>query len=121
MPTLTVDQVDARILKGGSCRSQEVVDAGFAAGDSVIALNINPATHTRLPRYIRGKRGTVAFDHGVFVFPDTLAERQGEQPQHCYNVCFTFQELWGPQASAIDCLYIDMFESYIEHIEGAQP
>ncbi|WP_448647408.1 SH3-like domain-containing protein [Pseudomonas mohnii] len=113
MPMLTVDQVDARILKGGSCRSHEHVAPGYSVGDKIVALNIHPATHTRLPRYIRGKKGTVMFDHGVFVFPDTTAERQGEQPQHCYSVCFTFQELWGPEASATDSLYIDLFESYV--------
>src|ERR1700752_1853830 len=34
-------------------------------------------THTRLPRYVRGKRGMVDRRHGVFVFPDTNARMLG--------------------------------------------
>lgn len=114
MPTLSIGEVDARCLKGGSCRADVDVAANFQPGDKVVALNINPATHTRLPRYIRGKTGIIDRDHGVFVFPDTSAEMLGEKPQHCYSVKFSFQELWGENAAKDDWLYIDLFEDYIK-------
>lgn len=116
MPILETKDVEARCLKGGSCRLHEDVAPGFQPGDAVLALNINPPTHTRLPRYIRGKKGIVDRDHGVFVFPDTSAERLGEKPQHCYSVRFSFQELWGKNASQNDFIYIDLFEDYIQKI-----
>jgi nitrile hydratase len=28
---------------------------------------MNPAGHTRIPRYVRGRRGVVDRDHGVFI------------------------------------------------------
>ena len=78
--------------------------------------NMNPEGHTRLPRYARAKRGTIDRIHGVFVFPDTNAAFQGENPQYLYSVRFTARELWGDQehASPDDAVYIDLWESYLE-------
>jgi nitrile hydratase beta subunit len=89
--------------------------ARFKAGDQVRARNINPAGHTRLPRYARGRQGTIDRHHGVFVFPDTNAHFLGEQPQHLYSVRFAARELWGDGASPRDFVYLDMWDSYLEH------
>src|SRR5436309_9731553 len=35
-------------------------EARFEVGDRVAARNVHPTGHTRLPRYVRGKRGVVA-------------------------------------------------------------
>jgi nitrile hydratase len=67
-----------------------------------------------LPRYVRGRRGVVARDHGVFVFPDTNALDQGERPQHVYSVRFAARELWGPDASARDAVYVDLWDDHLE-------
>jgi nitrile hydratase len=80
----------------------------------VIARNINPTGATRLPRYARGKRGTVSRDHGVFIFPDTNAARQGQKPQHLYSVRFPARELWGSEAAPADGVYLDLWEDYLE-------
>ena len=53
------------------------------------------ARHTRLPRYARGKVGTVERVHGCHVFPDSNAQRRGEDPQWLYTVRFSAHELWG--------------------------
>ena len=90
--------------------------ARFAKGDRVRARNLNPAGHTRLPRYVRGKTGIVAHDWGVFVFPDTNAHHAGTKPQHCYSVLFDARELWGKSASSRERLYIDLWEDYLEPI-----
>jgi hypothetical protein len=55
-------------------------------------------------------------DHGVFVYPDTNAQFQGEQPRHLYTVRFSAQELWGAQASVQDSVYLDLWEPYLEPI-----
>ena len=47
--------------------------ARFKEGDRVKTRNINPATHTRLPRYARGKLGTVEAIRGCHVYPDSAA------------------------------------------------
>ena len=89
--------------------------ARFAKGDRVRARNLNPAGHTRLPRYVRGKTGIVARDWGVFVFPDTNAHHAGTKPQHCYSVLFDARELWGKSASR-ERVYLDLWEDYLEPI-----
>jgi nitrile hydratase len=88
--------------------------ARYAKGARVRARNLNPAGHTRLPRYVRGKAGVVARDWGVFVFPDTNAPHAGTKPQHCYSVSFDARELWGKSAGSRERVYIDLWEDYLE-------
>ena len=56
----------------------------------------------------------VLADRGVFVFPDTNAHQQGENPQHLYSVRFTARELWGEQAPPRDTVHLDLWDSYLE-------
>lgn len=88
--------------------------ARFRIGDRVRARNLNPAGHTRLPRYARGKAGVIARDWGGFVFPDTNAHHAGGRPQHCYSVAFAARELWGKSAPARQRVYVDLWEDYLE-------
>ncbi len=90
------------------------VKARFKPGDKVIARNVNPRGHTRLPRYVRGKRGTIQFDEGVFALPDANAHGGGMILQHVYSVRFAARELWGPEAPARDSVAIDLWEQYLE-------
>lgn len=85
----------------------------FSAGETVITRESRPAGHTRLPRYARGKRGTVSRYHGVHVFPDTNAHGLGEMPQALYSVRFDPQELWGDSAEDHHAVYLDLWESYL--------
>jgi nitrile hydratase len=87
----------------------------FAVGQHVRALNLNPTGHTRLPRYARGKVGVVAIDHGVYVFPDTSAQAEGDSRQHVYSVRFSAQELWGADAAPRDTVHLDLWDDYLEH------
>lgn len=111
---LTAELVPAVVASGASARVAAHVAPRFRVGDRVLVRNLNPTTHTRLPGYIRGKRGTVEEDYGVFVFPDTHAHGQGEKPQHCYRVRFTARELWGPTAAERDTLQADVFDDYMD-------
>lgn len=86
----------------------------FKVGQRVRARNINPAGHTRLPRYARAKTGVIVRDHGVHIFPDTNAHFQGEKRQHVYSVRFTARELWGEDASPRDSVHLDMWDDYLE-------
>ena len=84
----------------------------FSVGDRVRARNINPAGHTRLPRYARGKVGEIVSVHGAHVFPDASAMGKGENPQWLYTVRFSSRELWG--SSNGDSMHLDLFEPYLE-------
>lgn len=114
MPALPKDMVAIAIKTGASARAEVAAPPRFKAGDKVVARNINPATHTRLPRYIRGKHGLVQCNHGGFAFADTRAHGLGDQPQHVYSVRFESRELWGADAAPHDAVYIDLWEPYIE-------
>ncbi len=92
--------------------------AKFRAGQRVRARNINPAGHTRLPRYVRGKAGVIRNDRGVYTFPDTNAHHAGEARQHVYNVAFKVRELFGPSAHPRDEIVIDLWEDYLESAES---
>jgi Nitrile hydratase beta subunit len=111
---LTAEIVPTVVATGASARVAKHVAPRFRVGDRVRVRNLNPSTHTRLPRYIRDKVGIVEFDYGVFAFPDTHAHGQGENPQHCYRVRFTARELWGPTAAERDTLRVDVFDDYID-------
>ena len=109
----------AELVRTGrpSTRDTGRLEPRFAVGDRVRARDLNPIGHTRLPRYARGRVGTVAICHGTHVFPDTNAHDEGENPQPLYSVCFAATELWGADAPRQDRLYIDLWEDYLEPIE----
>ena len=116
VPALNADRVTSLVAKGSPARRGVDVSARFRAGQRARARNIHPLGHTRLPRYTRGRIGTVERDHGVFVFPDTNAHFLGEKPQHVYSVSFAARELWGPQASEKDCVYVDLWDDYLDPV-----
>jgi nitrile hydratase beta subunit len=113
-PALTAAKVPALVAHGMPASRNTPVDPNFKVGERVRARNINPVGHTRLPRYARGKLGTVERDHGVFVFPDSNAHFLGEKPQHLYSVRFAARELWGEQARAQDAIYVNLWDDHLE-------
>ena len=106
----------AAMMKNPPTRRDLPLPARFQVGAPVRARNINPITHTRLPRYIRGKSGNIVRDHGVFVFSDTSVYSQGEKPQHIYSVRFAAREVWGEQAAPQDSVNLDLFDDYLEPV-----
>jgi len=111
---LTAENVAPLLKKGGTARVSQTTPARFAPGDEIVARNINPTGHTRLPRYARGRAGVVDRDHGVFVFADSHAMGEGPQPQHLYSVRFAARELWGPEAGERDAVYVDLWEAHLD-------
>ena len=109
----TLDDVERVMVRGKFGRAAPAA-AKFKPGDHVRAKNIHPATHTRLPRYVRGHVGVIERDHGCQVFPDSAATESGENPQWLYTVVFDGAELWGPDADPTVKISIDAFEPYLE-------
>jgi len=112
-PPLTADKVPLLVAQGSPSDRPVQTRPRYEVGQQVRARNINPLGHTRLPRYARAKQGVIDRIHGAFVFPDTNALFQGENPQHLYSVRFTARELWG-EITTQDAVYIDLWESYLE-------
>lgn len=106
--------VESALTRGWPSERPAPTPTRFAIGEKVRAKNMHPTTHTRLPRYARGKTGVVEAIRGCHVFPDSNAHARGPDPQWVYNVRFTARELWGPDADARHSVSIDAFEPYLE-------
>jgi len=76
----------------------------FSVGDRV-RTHVNPAPHTRLPRYLEGRHGRVARFVGVVPFADERAIGNGDAKQALYTVCFHGDDV---------SIMADLFESYLE-------
>lgn len=83
----------------------------FAVGDAVVVKNEHPRGHTRMPRYLRGRHGTIHKHHGVHVFEDNVPEDVGQQ--HLYTVRFIGSELWGSRAHPNDVIHADLWDYHL--------
>ncbi|WP_107677928.1 nitrile hydratase subunit beta [Agrobacterium sp. LAD9] len=111
--TLRPQQVETMVRNGSSSMRPSTRQARFQVGDRVRALRINPATHTRLPRYIRGCEGVIKLMQGVHVFPDASALGNQDQ-QWLYSVLFDGVDVWGKDAAPGLEIVVDAFEPYLE-------
>jgi nitrile hydratase subunit beta len=111
---LLARDVDATLRNARASKADEDFPPRFAVGARVVTKNVHPVGHTRLPRYARERRGEIALDHGVWVFPDASAHGLGRQPQHCYSVRFAARELWGDAAPVGDAVHLDLWDDHLE-------
>jgi nitrile hydratase beta subunit len=109
---LKAADVASALARGTPYARPSSAPARFRLGEHVRARNIHVASHTRLPRYVRGRTGEITRVHGTFVFPDSNAHFRGEDPQWLYTVAFTAAELWGETDNAI--VNLDLWEPYLE-------
>ncbi|MCZ8373908.1 MAG: nitrile hydratase subunit beta [Beijerinckiaceae bacterium] len=110
---LAADDVAPVLLRGAPADRPVAVAPRFAPGDRVITSLANPAGHTRLPRYARGRTGTVTDHHGAHVFPDVRAHGGEDGAMHMYTVTFEAGDLWGKTTSATT-VSLNCWESYLE-------
>jgi nitrile hydratase subunit beta len=82
----------------------------FAVGDAVVVSDRVHPGHHRTPRYLKGRRGTVAREHGAFPDPETRAYGGDGSPlRTLYLVAFPASESTdGAQ------IYADVFEHWLE-------
>ncbi|TXN05070.1 nitrile hydratase subunit beta [Methylobacterium sp. WL64] len=111
---LAQDGLEARFRAGFPSSRDPAAPARFTVGDAVLARNIHPTGHTRLPRYVRGRRGRIERIDGAFVYPDTNAYGAGENPTWLYTVSFTARELWGESGDPGGIVTVAAFEPYLE-------
>lgn len=111
---LQASDVPTVLARGAPCDREVTAKPRFKPGDTVRTRNFHPEGHTRLPRYARGKLGTVEAVREGYVFPDSNAHGGGEAPQRVYTVVFSGGELWGDGADLTLSVSIDAWESYLE-------
>lgn len=86
----------------------------FAAGQRVRTSGVDPAHHTRLPRYARGKTGVIVEAEGSHPVADHRARGLAATPEPVYAVRFAARELWAEGDHAV---VLDLWESYLEPLE----
>ncbi|MCD2194389.1 nitrile hydratase subunit beta [Actinomycetospora endophytica] len=102
----------------GSLR--EVADPPrLAVGQAVVTADVHPRGPSKLPAYLRRRRGTVTAVRPAHVLPDTHGVFVGENPQQVYTVGFDSAELWGPDAEPFR-LHADLFDSYLAAVTGTE-
>lgn len=111
---LAAGDVAAVLARGAPTHRPTTAPAAFAVGDVVRTRSAPMPHHTRLPGYLRGKRGVIERAHGMHVFADAHAQGLGEQPQWLYTVVFDGAELWDEPASSGVKVSFDAWEPYLE-------
>ena len=109
------EQVVKYLHHGDSGLRTPVAPARFAVGDTVYIADPKAADHTRLPGFLRNKKGTVsevysgAFEYFVSTGPDGLAG-----PQQVYCVSCDALDIWGADKSEPNTvIYADLFDAYL--------
>lgn len=110
-------------LDAGTPYARQVeTEAAYAVGQQVRTRTMHPEGHTRLPRYARGRTGTVVAVRGAHVFPDRnavpIGEQSTESPEWLYTVEFDGAELWGPDSEPGLRVSIDAWEPYLAALDA---
>jgi nitrile hydratase subunit beta len=107
------------LIRGGAPATREDgrLEAAFSVGDRVRVRNLESKGHTRATNYVKGKVGVVTKFNGSHLLPDTHAHDLGDNAQPLYTVRFEAKTLWGENVDRKDCVYIDLWEDYLETAE----
>lgn len=111
-----MEQVIRYLHHGDSGLRAPVAPARFTTGETVYVADPQTADHTRLPGFLRNKKGIVTevypgtFEYSVSTGPDGLSG-----PQHVYCVSFDASDIWGTDKSEPNTIiYADLFEAYLK-------
>jgi len=113
-PPAIDDQVLEYLRKGDSPR-RDAAHPKFAVGDTVRITNVPAAAHTRLPGYLRERKGTVErIFEGDYAYFVQTGDGIGD-PMPIYIVAFEPEELFGERSETGPLtIYAELFEAYLE-------
>jgi nitrile hydratase len=108
-------QINAYLINGDSGFHAFEQEPRFSKGALVCVADPDAVDHTRLPGYLRNKRGTVdcvypgAFSYFVSTGPDGIG-----QAMPVYRVAFDAADIWGEEKSEPNTtIYADLFDAYL--------
>lgn len=109
-------QISEYLLKGDSGLHDAAPTLRFAQGDTVCVGDPVAVDHTRLPGYLRNKRGVIdvvypgTFSYFVSTGPDGIGD-----PMTVYRVAFDAADIWGVDRSEPNTtIYADLFDVYLQ-------
>lgn len=116
-PSGPIKQQVVEYLLRGDSGLRPVADAPrFAAGETVYVADPPAVEHTRLPGYLRNKKGTIdqvypgAYNYFVSTGPDGIGD-----PMPVYRVGFDAADIWGDTLSEPNTtIYADLYEVYLQ-------
>ena len=112
---LAVEKIPEILGRGSPAQMRPQSAPLFQTGQLIRVRNFHPKSHTRAPRYIRGRSGRVSAHYGAHIFPDLHSARGEKCPAHLYSIRFEAGELWGEQdAEGRFAVYVDLFEPYLQ-------
>lgn len=85
----------------------------FATGARVRVKPHYPPGHVRVPRYARGKTGTIERICGTFDNPERLAYGKAGDSRTLYRVRFASRDLFATAAPA-DTIDIEIYDHWLE-------
>jgi nitrile hydratase subunit beta len=91
----------------------DVTEPRFGVGSTVRVRDRSPRGHTRCPRYVRGRTGTVVRLDGCWSVPDVEAHSPLRRREPTYSVRFEAAELWGEEQPGA-AVHVDLWECYLE-------
>jgi nitrile hydratase len=110
MPPEAVEQAKSKPMHFDR---ESAAEPALAVGDVIRARPHGAPGHTRLPGYVRGRRGVIEACHGAHVQPDAKAHGQ-DCAEPLYTVAFDAAELWPEAVGRRDRVFLDLWESYLE-------
>jgi hypothetical protein len=93
------------------------VTTRFHLGERVRTRPVNHEGHTRLPRYLCDREGTIEAVHGAYPLPDERARgatAQSATNETLYTVVFDGREVWRDRAAEPMSISADLWDSYLE-------
>jgi nitrile hydratase beta subunit len=109
-------QINDYLAKGDSGLNTLTQAPRFESGAEVRIADPAAVDHTRLPGYLRNKRGVIdlvypgAFSYFVSTGPDGIGE-----PMPVYRVAFKAEDIWGKDKSEPNTtIYADLYEAYLD-------
>jgi nitrile hydratase len=86
----------------------------LSPGDRVRTSTLDPAGHTRLPRYVRGMVGEIVERAGDHPLAEDRARGLPGQAQPVYHVRFSAKDLFGTGDHAVT---VELWQDYLEPLD----
>ena len=86
----------------------------YRVGEQVRVRQLRRPGHTRVPRFVRGRVGTVLHVAPRFPYPDANAHDLPTREESTYHVEFAASQLWPGEGAPGESVVVDLWETYLE-------